>query len=86
MLEGTAVMQLCQMGCPVPGCTSLVRERGLAIAVEVECFWCSHVEAFQHTLSAHWAPTLVAGSTASCSFGGSSMVVLFGGVLRQSAW
>ncbi len=73
------------MGGPVFGRMSSVRERSLAIAVGVDCFWCSHVEVFQHTLSAHLAPMLVAGCVASFSFGG-TMVLLFGGVLHQSVW
>ena len=67
------------MGGPVPGRMSSVREHGLAVAVGVERFWCNRVEVFQHTLSAHLAPTLVAGRAASCSCEG-TMAVLFGGV------
>ncbi len=71
--------QLCQMGGPVLGRMSSVREHGLAIAVGVERFWCNRVEVFQHTLSAHLAPMLVAVCVASYSCEGTK-VVLFGGV------
>ena len=50
MLEGAAVMQLCQMGGPVLGRMSSVWEHGLAIAVGVERFWCNRVEVFCNAL------------------------------------
>jgi hypothetical protein len=55
------------------------------VDVGVECSWHSHVEVFQHTLSARWAPMLVAGFTASCALGGTKGVPLDGD-LHQSAW
>ena len=84
MLWGAAVAQLRQMGGSVPGRTSLVRGSGLAVDVGVERSWRSHVEVFQHTLSARWAPMLVAVCAASCALGGTKGVLL-GGVLAQSA-
>ncbi len=84
MIWGAAVAQLRQMGGSVPGCTSLVRGSGLAIDVGVERSWrTSHVEGFQHTLSARWAPMLGAVCAASCALGGTKGVLL-GGVLLQS--
>ena len=85
MLGGAAVTQLRQMGGPVPGRASLVRVAGLAVDVGVERSWRSHVGVFQHTLSARWAPMLVAGFAASCALVGTK-VVLPGGVLHRSAW
>ena len=67
----------------MPGRTSLVRGSGLAVDVGVERSWRSHVEVFQHTLSARWALMLVAIFAASCAFGGTKGVPL-GGVLLQS--
>jgi hypothetical protein len=80
-----AVAQLQKMGGSVPGRTSLVRGSGLVVDVGVERSWRSHVEVFQHTLSARWAPMLVAGFVASCALGGTKGVPL-DGVLLQSAW
>ncbi len=81
MLWCAAVTQLQQMGGPGPGRTSSVMGAGLAVDVGVERSWRSHVEVFQHTLSARWAPKLVAGCAASCAFGGTK-VILLGGVLH----
>ena len=54
------------MGGPGPGRSSSVRGAGLAVDVGVECSWHSHVEVFQHTLSARWAPVLVHGRMCFC--------------------
>ena len=85
MLWGAAAAQLRQMGGSVLGCTSLVRGSGLVIDVGVERSWRSHVEVFQHTLSARWAPMLLAGFAASCALGGTKSVPL-DGVLLKIAW
>ena len=77
--------QLRQMGGSVLGRASVVRGSGLAVDAEVERSWRSHVEVFQHTLSARWAPMLAAGFVASCALGGTKGVLL-GDVLLQSAW
>ena len=77
--------QLRKMVGSVPGRTSLVRGSGLVVDLGVERSWRSHVEVFQHTLSARWAPKLVAGFVASCEFGGTKGVPL-DGFLLQSAW
>ena len=80
-----AVTQLQQMGGPVLGRTSLVWGYGLVVDVGVERSWHSHVEVFQHTLSACWALVLVAGFAASCALRGTKGERL-GGVLHQSVW
>ena len=67
MLGGADVTHLRQMGGPVLGRTSLVRGRGLVVDVGVERSWRSHVEVFQHTLSARWALVLVAVYAVSCA-------------------
>ena len=85
VLGCAAVTQLRQMGGPVPGRASLVRVAGLAVDVGVERSWRSHVEVFQHTLSARWATMLAARCVASCALVGTT-VVLPGGVLPRSAW
>ncbi len=83
MLWGAAVAQLRQMGGSVPGRMSLVRGSGLAVDVGVECSWCSHVEVFQHTLSALVVPKLTAIYAASGACGDTKGVLL-GGVVLQS--
>ncbi len=70
-----AVPQLCQVGGPVLGRMSSVREHSLAVAVGVEHCWCNRVEVFQHTLGC--------AASYSCEV---TMVILFGGVWRRSVW
>ena len=49
MLRGADVTHLRQMGGPVLGRTSLVRERGLVVDVGVERSWRSRVAMFQQS-------------------------------------